>query len=617
MGADTGNPDRKGGPRAYRSAQIRVTSARRLAHGLHKVPMRPTLPAMPLSNPSRRRRTALLALLVVAMVAIGGLMLRGIQAFDASALWVGHTHQVLGQIEAVRSALEGTESTARAFRLSNAEAIEADYQAMRPLALQRVDELTGLVADNPPQLDRARALAQLVKARLASIDATLDAHRKGFPDVANRIMLDSGMPQARRITEAADAMSAAERRLLAERQTARSRDARELGAAVAAGIVFSLSMLGLLLWLVARENRRSLQLEREAREALSTLESQTAQREQLAEQRRVLGSFAGLLHSCHTVGESLAITGNALAQLVPDGAGMCYAMRASQNLLEAHALFGTHGVEYPEVMRPDQCWALRRGHTHLYNPRRPTAMCEHLADLSAEHSCGACVPLTSQGTVLGLLHVSNRTGAPLSDLERAAVESIAEHLAVVLYSLELRESLRVQSLRDPLTGLHNRRYLEESLPREVERCERRGRPLSLLMLDVDHFKRFNDEHGHGAGDALLTRIGQVLAEVTRGEDIACRYGGEEFTIVMPEADLAQAIMRAEQIREAIAAAGITYMRRELGPVTVSIGVHQRRAGVDGPDALMTTADRALYAAKASGRNRVVAAGAGVGALPSP
>lgn len=554
---------------------------------------------------------ALAVLLALVMLTIGGLVLRGIQAFDASARGVGHTYQVLGQIEAVRSALERTESAARAFRLSADEAIEAEYQALRPLAVQRVDVLADLVADNPPQLQRARALARLVRNRLVSVDAAVDTHRRGDAERANRMMLGTGIPQARRIAAAADTMASFERRLLAEREATRSFDAVLLSSVVAIGFVFSLAMLCLLLWLVARENQRSNGLEREARDALANLQAQTDQRERLAEQRRVLGSFAGLLHTCQSVDEAVAITGNALAQLVPGGTGVCYAMRASQNLLEARPLFGTREVDYPEVMRPDQCWALRRGQVHVYRTGAPTAICEHLAPLPAEMSCGACVPLASQGTVLGMLHVSNGSGTALIELEQAAVESIAEHLALVLYSLELRESLRVQSLRDPLTALYNRRYLEESLPREAERCERRGRPLSLLMLDVDHFKRFNDEHGHGAGDALLTGIGQVLGEVTRGEDIACRYGGEEFIVVMPEADIDQALMRAEQIREAIADVRVTYMRRELGPVTASIGVHQLRPGLDSSESLMAAADQALYVAKAAGRNRVVPSTASV------
>jgi diguanylate cyclase (GGDEF)-like protein len=518
---------------------------------------------------------------------------------------VGHTYQVLGQIEAVRSAMGETESAARGFRLSGDPALEAAYVARRARPVAEADALVTLVADNPNQQQRARELRELIGQRIAQVARTLDLQSNGRTGDANRLMVTEGHRTARGIDDLARAMEVTEQRLLAERRSTTNRGAWLLACTVVLALLFSLAMLAALLRMVERETRRARQHELEARGALATLESSATEREMLAEQRRVLGAFAGLLHSCQTVDEALDVAGNALAQLVPHGAGVCYSMRASQNLLELHALFGTHGVEYVDTMRPDQCWGLRRGGTHVYDPARPTATCEHLRGLDATQACGVCVPLTSQGAVLGLLHVSTRDGTEPSDMERAAVEAVAEHLAVVLYSLGLRESLRVQSLRDPLTGLYNRRYLEESLPREMERCERRGRPLSVLMLDVDHFKRFNDEHGHGAGDALLTRIGQVLAAVTRGEDIACRYGGEEFTILMPEASADQALARAEQIREAVADATISYMRRELGPVSISIGLNQLRPGMESAETLMAGADRALYAAKAQGRNRVV------------
>ncbi len=532
-------------------------------------------------------------------------MLWGIHSFDTSARWVSHTHRVLAEIESVRSALNSTESAARGFRLSGDEGLEAAYLDHRPEALRRVGDLARLVADNPPQQRKAMELRGLVVDRLAQIRRTVELDQAGRDGDANEVMVTEGAAMNRRIDDLTVEMVDVENRLLVEREAVSTRDAWVLTVVVVIGIFVSLAILGSLLSMVGREARRARRLEQETRNALVTLEASVGQREHLAEQRRILGAFAGLLHSCQTVAEALDVAGNALAQLVPNGAGVCYVMRASQNLLELNALFGTHGSEFPDAMRPDQCWALRRGHLHAFDPTRPTARCEHLDGLPDDVACGVCVPLASQGTVLGLLHVSNRLGEPLTELQRAAVESVAEHLGVVLYSLELRESLRVQSLRDPLTGLYNRRYLEESLPREIERCERRGRPLSVLMLDVDYFKRFNDEHGHGAGDALLTKIGQVLAAVTRGEDIACRYGGEEFTIVMPEAGLEQAAARAEQIRLAIGEASITYMRRELGPVTVSIGVHELQVGLDTPQTLLATADRALYAAKAQGRNRVL------------
>jgi diguanylate cyclase (GGDEF)-like protein len=171
----------------------------------------------------------------------------------------------------------------------------------------------------------------------------------------------------------------------------------------------------------------------------------------------------------------------------------------------------------------------------------------------------------------------------------------------------LRETLQHQSLRDPLTGLFNRRYLEENLARELHRCARRRTPLSLLMIDVDHFKRFNDTHGHAAGDALLAQVGRTIAGSIRAEDMACRYGGEEFTVILPETDAATAHARAETIRRALESTSLVHLRQTLGPVTASIGVSTWPEDGTTPEVLLQVADAWLYRAKAEGRNRVLPA----------
>ena len=175
---------------------------------------------------------------------------------------------------------------------------------------------------------------------------------------------------------------------------------------------------------------------------------------------------------------------------------------------------------------------------------------------------------------------------------------------MTLATLSLQDRLRQQSIRDPLSGLYNRRYLEESAQRELTRCGRRGQPLSLLMLDIDHFKKFNDTHGHPGGDALLAQFGQLLQSMTRGEDIACRYGGEEFTLILPEAGSDAAFQRADAIRAAVEAMQVTHLGAALGKVTVSIGVATYPEHGATPDGLMRLADDALYRAKRAGRNRV-------------
>jgi diguanylate cyclase (GGDEF)-like protein len=163
------------------------------------------------------------------------------------------------------------------------------------------------------------------------------------------------------------------------------------------------------------------------------------------------------------------------------------------------------------------------------------------------------------------------------------------------------------SIHDPLTNLFNRRYLEETLLRELQRAERDSVPLSIIMMDIDHFKRFNDTLGHAAGDAVLQDIGGLLTRAIRAADIACRYGGEEFVLVLPDASLEVAAMRAELVRDAVKNLRVERSGLVLGPVTVSLGVAVfPDNGCDG-ESVLRSADSALYRAKDQGRDQVVVA----------
>ena len=192
--------------------------------------------------------------------------------------------------------------------------------------------------------------------------------------------------------------------------------------------------------------------------------------------------------------------------------------------------------------------------------------------------------------------------------------TVAEHLSLALANLKLQERLRSQSIRDPLTSLFNRRYMEESLDREMRRAVRGSHPLSIIMLDLDHFKQFNDLFGHEAGDVVLREVGAVLQRSIRGEDIACRYGGEEFTLILPQVSLLDAAQRAELVRESIKRLNIEHRRTPLGPVTVSLGVAVFPDHGPNGEAVLRAADAALYQAKARGRDRVAMNPAGPGSM---
>jgi diguanylate cyclase (GGDEF)-like protein len=183
----------------------------------------------------------------------------------------------------------------------------------------------------------------------------------------------------------------------------------------------------------------------------------------------------------------------------------------------------------------------------------------------------------------------------------------AEDLSFALANMSLRESLHEQAIRDPLTGLFNRRFVDEFLVRELARATRKTRQLSVVVLDIDHFKRINDNFGHSAGDMVLRQIGHILQAHVRESDIACRLGGEEFSLLLSELSLPIAIQRAEDVRKALREMSLTYEEKDLGPITASFGAAAYPEHGRTVEALFRAADEALYDAKRAGRDRVVSA----------
>lgn len=221
------------------------------------------------------------------------------------------------------------------------------------------------------------------------------------------------------------------------------------------------------------------------------------------------------------------------------------------------------------------------------------------------------MPVQGQGQVLGLLHigleVDLRTMRPARDTEQR-LRAMTDRVGPALANLKLRDALRELALRDALTGLYNRRYLEDALYRELHRAERSGKQVSVVMIDIDQFKHFNDKHGHDAGDFVLSAVARAITKSIRPSDIACRYGGEELAVVLAEADLECARERAEQLRLAIRDTNLTHLGQRLPAPTASFGIAVYPADGTKPADLLKAADQALYRAKREGRDRVCAAG---------
>jgi diguanylate cyclase (GGDEF)-like protein len=250
----------------------------------------------------------------------------------------------------------------------------------------------------------------------------------------------------------------------------------------------------------------------------------------------------------------------------------------------------------------EDCWALRRGRPHGVDAQGVQVRCRHAT--GGDSSTSLCMPLVAHGELLGVLHLTGDTEIVRLQ-ERAKI--YAEHLSMALANLELRERLRDEAVRDPLTGLYNRRHTQEALERELHRASRTQEPIAVMMIDVDHFKKFNDNFGHQAGDQVLVELGKLLTAYTRGADVVSRMGGEELLIIMPGAQEQDAHAKAEQLRAAIAKLRVTHVGRALGSITISVGVAVYPRHGSSVDTLLRAADTALYRAKGSGRDRVVIA----------
>jgi len=349
-----------------------------------------------------------------------------------------------------------------------------------------------------------------------------------------------------------------------------------------------------------------LAAEREARFALAgRVDQLVAERTQEVE---LLRQLSELLQACATPEEAYFVMGNLCRQLFPDSNGAVLVIPASRAGIEVVAHWGEMPAGGRVRFGLDECWALRRGRTYRVEHAGTGPTCPHLGEPSPAASL--CQPLAAQGDTIGLLTLAVAAEAPeggLGDARARLAVTVAEQFALALANLRLRATLHLQSIRDPLSGLFNRRYMEETLERELSRAGRERRPLSLVLLDIDQFKRFNDTFGHEAGDAVISSLGGLLRGLLRGGDVPCRYGGEEFVLILPEASLQDAQRRAEEIREAIRGLQIPHAGRILGPISCSMGVaacpeHGTR-GV----ALLRAADAALYRAKREGRDQVVLA----------
>lgn len=531
-------------------------------------------------------------LAMLAALILGWLLQLATDELVESKSRVEHTYRVLSRLANLHSGMEQLETVRRGYSISRQESFLLPFNDAQRSVAANFKVLKELTSDNASQQERLALLKplldELIKITRQDFNTrVIDANQATETLAHARVLIE----QSRKLIEE---FSIEERTLLEER----ARDSETKLQSMRLWLIGISLVFILLLAFSFLKSQREI---RHRREAEHSLRESQEQNKVTVHNLSLMGEMTSLLQACADTDESLDVICQYAERLLRVDSGGLYLFRESRNQVELTVHWGVESKS-EVVFDPDHCWALRRGELHILDGEGHALACRHLHDWGDISSL--CVPIVAQGNVLGVLHLERHHGKPMSATEVSLANNLATQIALAMASVKLRDTLRNLSVRDPLTGLFNRRYMEESLQREIATAQRKNRALAVVILDLDYFKKFNDTFGHEAGDFLLREIGGLLSRKSRVGDIACRFGGEEFVLIYPEAEPEIAAQLAEQLREAMHGLHLQHFGRSLGQISASLGLSFFPMHGSTADQLLRAADKALYAAKAAGRNRV-------------
>jgi diguanylate cyclase (GGDEF)-like protein len=507
---------------------------------------------------------------------------------------VSRTQDVLLDLAGISQQLDRIELDARLYRATgDDEHLHAAQTAAVALntAVVRVQQR---LADEPDEERRAADMSTAMTTLASAVN-----HMGASPGVVR--------DQVVNCRRALNLLTDEQRRLLTQRKTDADRSDTygvvRRTAMIAVGSLLILILFGFLIRDLVRRGRIEEQIS-EANERLR----QTVQRlEEQAWSSNLLISARDEVSLCQEVKLAQDTTLRYLGQLLPGTAGSLCIINNSRQLLESVGTWGGVDAVTFDGFPPDTCCAIRSGRIRWRRPERSEVHCTHFAGKPPERY--VCIPLTAHGETLGIVTLELPTAEAyvLTESRENPLISLGEMAAMAISGLNLRQNLESQSIRDGMTGLFNRSFMEIALEREMNRAGRQGKQIAVMMLDIDHFKQFNDTFGHEAGDVVLREVAEAMRLGVRSEDIVCRFGGEEFVIILPEITTRAAMDRAELLRRMVGDLALRYRGQPLRQVTISIGLAMFPENSEHPEELLRTADHALYAAKHKGRNRVVSA----------
>lgn len=550
-------------------------------------------------------------------VGCGVFVYHGIERLIIANKSVVHTHQVIQQLDHSMIYLLLAERQERVyFETGNSLYLQSQRKALRN-AEYFVNSLKTLVA-NPTQLQRVLELGPLMKAYQNTVANQLETFDlKGMKAALRLTNSHANQNTISDIIHRLHDLRSTEFLLLEQRnETWLNGKANSLFVVVLAScltvglFLICIVILNLQLQERLRAEQKSQDEEIKLKQANENLAHSVETLEHRNRDISLLNEMTECLQSCLTAEETYSPIKSFCQQILPYSNGILYILHSSHTYLEATMSWGSP-IHHDASFIPDNCWALRRNQIQYIAKPQYSVVCDHTK--STETVPYVCMPLIAHHETLGVLYLElpvipadTKNSNALTDHLRLLLRTTAEHISLALANIRLRESLRYLSIRDPLTGLYNRRYLEETIEREFSRAERNNYSVAILMLDIDHFKHFNDTYGHDAGDYVLKNVAQVFQSFTRAGDILCRFGGEEFLIFLFNTDYNAARSYAERLRNAVNEMHLFYNAKSLGSISISLGLAVHPDDGRDPHTLIERADSALYKAKNAGRNRVVA-----------
>ena len=534
-------------------------------------------------------------------------------------LWTNQTrlerNRVEYELESVRTVqglLVDAETGQRGYALTGKELFLQPYYIATSLLPDALGDLRkAYQGDSQEDLERVQDVIKYAGLRMAHLEQVIALRRdSGFEAAEAEVATGRGkelMDHVRSVCS--DLLASAHQ----EQASLDDRLERNLHWAVGLSIASFLLTLALARFIfvsMRRSIERQVDLVAEqkssaaaANAASAELNSSLARLELRNRQIGMIAELARLLQTELNQEETLKLASSYCRRALEGSSGTFYLYRNSADLLQPAAHWGTGAPLEEALLSPQHCWAVRRGRRYIVSPTEDVRCDHYPSNVEEADISHICLPLTAYGEILGLLHIAFQDVHEISEASLQCSDAIAEQTALALANGRMRQVLQNQSIKDPLTGLYNRRFMEETLERELARARRSESALSMIMLDLDNFKSLNDTHGHPAGDAVLQACASLLKNALRASDIACRYGGEELVIILPDCGLEDARTRAEAIRSSLEA--MTYHEIEGAfRVTGSFGVASTTECGLSQNALLKAADAALYKAKKGGKNRV-------------